>query len=233
MLAVPLGATEQHGPHLPLSVDTDIAVALCSGLARARADVVVAPALAYGASGEHADFPGTLSIGHAALEHLLVELGRSATRSVPHVLFVSGHGGNAVALRAATARLRGEGRSVGNFEPSWDGDPHAGRTETGLALALDATRVDLVAAEPGDTRPLVELLPLLRVHGVRSISPNGVLGDPRGASAAEGAALLERLVADLVAYVETWLSGPCPPVASGELAALATTSPDAPGLRVG
>ena len=64
LLVVPLGATEQHGPHLPLGTDTVIASALRGSR---RRDAVVAPALPYGSSGEHAGFPGTLSIGHAAL----------------------------------------------------------------------------------------------------------------------------------------------------------------------
>ena len=64
VLAVPVGSTEQHGPHLPLSTDTDIAVALCDRLAAARPDVLAAPPVGYGSSGEHAGFPGTLSIGH-------------------------------------------------------------------------------------------------------------------------------------------------------------------------
>src|SRR5207302_457628 len=74
---VPLGATEQHGPHLPFTVDTEIAVALCERLAGHR-DVVIAPAVPYGSSGEHSGFPGTLSIGQEATELLLVELVRSA-----------------------------------------------------------------------------------------------------------------------------------------------------------
>jgi mycofactocin precursor peptide peptidase len=53
VLAVPLGSTEQYGPHLPLSTDTEIAVALADALARARPVVVTAPAVPYGASGEH------------------------------------------------------------------------------------------------------------------------------------------------------------------------------------
>ena len=64
VLAVPLGSLEQHGPHLPLDTDTRIATAVAAGLATRRRDVTVAPALAYGASGEHADFPGTLLVGH-------------------------------------------------------------------------------------------------------------------------------------------------------------------------
>src|SRR5207244_10892531 len=85
ILAVPFGSTEQHGPHLPLSTDTDIAVALCERLALRR-DVVVAPPVAYGSSGEHAGFAGTVSIGQDALELLALELGRSASESFGHLL---------------------------------------------------------------------------------------------------------------------------------------------------
>src|SRR5439155_14833326 len=73
ILVVPLGSTEQHGPHLPLGTDSAVAVALAERLASARPDVVVAPALPYGSAGEHAAFPGTLSIGAAALELVVVE----------------------------------------------------------------------------------------------------------------------------------------------------------------
>ena len=204
LLAVPVGATEQHGPHLPLSTDTDLAVALCARLAAARPGVLAAPPVAYGASGEHQDFPGTLSIGSEAVELLLVELCRSATRTFSRVLLVSTHGGNAEAARRAERRLRAESRDVLAWLPSGEGDAHAGRAETSLELALAPDRVRPGRAAAGNTRPLTELMPELRRSGVRAVSPNGVLGDPAGASAAEGAALLGRLLAGLLAAVDAW-----------------------------
>ena len=81
------------------------------------------------------------------------------------------------------------------------GDAHAGRTETSLMLALDGAAVRMELAEPGCTEPVDRLLPRLRAEGVRPVSSNGVLGDPTGATAEEGRALLDALVADLVASV--------------------------------
>ncbi len=204
VLAVPIGSTEQHGPHLPLSTDTDIALALCAGLAARRSDVLVAPAVPYGSSGEHAGFPGTLSIGAAALELLIVELCRSATDSFDRIVLVNGHGGNVEPLRRAVELLRTESRDVRLFLPRYDGDPHAGRTETALQLALSPDRVRTERAEAGDTRPLPQILPLLRSGGVRAVSANGVLGDPAGATAAEGAALLTDLIDQLTDQTRLW-----------------------------
>jgi mycofactocin precursor peptide peptidase len=201
-LLVPLGATEQHGPHLPLGTDTTIAVALAEAAAARVPGAVVAPALPYGSSGEHQDFAGTLSIGAAATELVLVELARSATETFPSVVFVNAHGGNATPIRAAVARLRDEGRDVRAWSPAFGGDAHAGRTETSLMLALEAegtTAVRVGSAEAGNDAPLGELIERLRSDGVRAVSPNGVLGDPAGASAVEGRALLAAAVEDLVA----------------------------------
>ena len=202
VVAVPLGSVEQHGPHLPLDTDTRIATALVDALAAARPDVAGAPPVAYGASGEHAGFPGTLSIGTEALTAVLVELGRSAD-AFAGVVFVNGHGGNLEAVRRASALLVDEGRRVLAWAPSVpDGDAHAGRTETSLLLALDPGCVRLDRAEPGATAPLAELIGDLRSGGVAAVAPNGVLGDPTGASADEGAALLAAITADLLAAVD-------------------------------
>jgi creatinine amidohydrolase len=203
VLVVPLGATEQHGPHLPLATDTDIALALCERLA-ARREVVLAPAVPFGSSGEHAGFAGTLSIGQAALELLVVELVRSATDTFERVLLVNGHGGNSEPLQRAVATLRFEGRDVCLWAPRWEGEPHAGRPETAMQLALHPDRVAIGAAVVGDQRPMREVLPLLREGGIRAVSEVGVLGDPRGASAEEGEALLEALAADLVRTFDSW-----------------------------
>jgi creatinine amidohydrolase len=204
VLAVPLGSTEQHGPHLPLSTDTDIAVALCLRLAAARDDVLVAPPVAYGSSGEHAGFPGTLSIGQRALELLLLELGRSACDTFAHVLFVNAHGGNAEPVKRAVSRLQAESRDVHGHMPRWDGDPHAGRAETSMLLTLAPGRVHMDRAVPGNTRPLADILPVLRSNGVRAASDSGILGDPVGAVAHEGAELLDALATALIDDVASW-----------------------------
>ena len=190
VLAVPLGATEQRGPHLPLTTDTDIAVAVVERLAARRDDVLAAPAFPYGSSGEHAGFAGTLSIGAAATERVVVELGRSATDSFERVLLVSTHGGNHGALRRAARTLRAERRDVRVFTPAWEGDAHAGRVETSLMLAIRPEQVRLERAQAGNCTPLPQLIDRLRSDGVRAVSENGVLGDPADASASEGELLL-------------------------------------------
>ena len=208
LLVVPIGSTEQHGRHLPLSTDTDVAVALASGLADRRPEVVVAPALPYGSSGEHAGFAGTLSIGQQALELVLVELVRSATDSFRRVLLLSGHGGNAEPLRRAVALLRSESRDVRGWLPRWTGDAHAGVVETSMQLALNGSRVRMDRAEAGNVEPMAALLPAMRAGGVLAVSPNGVLGDPAGADARRGAEQLAELADSLAAFVSGWLDSP-------------------------
>lgn len=204
LLLVPVGSVEQHGPHLPLATDGMIANAVTRAAAE-RLDeegvsVLVAPSLNYGASGEHEGFPGTISIGHEALFLLLTELGRSAARWARGVIFVNGHGGNTATLTKVVDLLRYEGRAAAWTSTALpDADAHAGETETSLLrhLAPWAVRLDLMS--PGATEPLPALMPRLRAEGVRSVSPNGVLGDPTTSSVEHGRELFERLVRNLVA----------------------------------
>ena len=208
IIAVPIGSCEQHGPHLPLDTDTRIAMALAEGLASSfePGDVLIGPAVTASSSGEHAGFPGTLSVGADVVEHLIVELVRSADWS-GGVVLVNGHGGNALPVRHAASKLLGEGRRVLAWWPHIrDGDAHAGESETSMMLALAPTLVRMKRAEAGRPEPVADLLDELRAGGVRAVSPNGVLGDPRRATANHGKALITRLIIDLVAAVDEWRS---------------------------
>ena len=159
-----------------------------------------------GSTGSIARRPsGTVSIGTEALTGLLVEYGRSACRWAGRLLIVNGHGGNLEALRSAVPLLRSEGRDVAWFPCGIPGgDAHAGRTETSLMLHVEPEWVLGERAVPGETTPIADLLSRLRVEGVRGVSATGVLGDPAGASAEEGAALLAGLVDRLVAAARAW-----------------------------
>jgi mycofactocin system creatininase family protein len=205
LLVVPLGSVEQHGHHLPLGTDTSVACAVAGAAAGSLDGALLAPALAYGASGEHEGFPGTISIGTEALTGLLVEYGRSAGRWAGRVLVVNGHGGNLDALGAAVPLLRSEGRDVAWFPCGVPGgDAHAGRTETSLMLHVEPDEVRENRAVAGETAPIGALLPRLRAEGVRGVSPTGVLGDPAGATPVEGAALLADMAGRLVTAARAW-----------------------------
>lgn len=199
VVVLPTGSCEQHGPHLPFVTDAAVATVVARRtVARLRAagvHAVLAPTLPYGASGEHEHFPGTVDIGHDALHGVLVELGRSISRWADRLVFVNGHGGNAPTLVNAVGRLRHEGRDAAwvPCEIVW-GDAHAGRTETSLMAAIAPGLVRADRAEAGATEPVEVLMDALRAGGVIAVSPNGVLGDPAGASADEGEELLAGLV---------------------------------------
>lgn len=220
ILLVPLGSTEQHGPHLPLDTDTRIASAVARATSAEVGDPnLVAPAIPYGAAGEHQDFPGTVSIGTAALTTVLVEYGRSACDWAGRVVFVNGHGGNIDALRAAVVLLRDEGRDVAwcpcaaeNPGRSAGEDAHAGHIETSVLLHLSPSDVRMGARAVGNTEPLSLLMPRLRSGGVVAVSPLGVLGDPTTATPEDGARIFVGMVRRCSAAVRRWV-----PAADGML----------------
>lgn len=205
LVLIPLGSCEQHGPHLPLDVDTYVARAVSTRWAAQHEGAVLGPALEYGASGEHEGFPGTLSMGTDAMTEVLVELGRSASRWASRMLIVNGHGGNADALTAAGRRLRAEGRDAAWWSCSVaGGDAHAGRTETSLMLALRGDVVQRDQLAPGRLEPIATLLPTLRRDGLLGVTASGVLGDPTQATAEEGDRLISGLVGRLHDDVAAW-----------------------------
>ena len=209
ILLVPLGSLEQHGAHLPLDTDTRVAVAVAQALTAEHDDLVVAPPLHYGASGEHQGFAGTVSIGNEGLRLLIVELARSLGPEFRGLLLLSWHGGNVAALTEAVEQLAYEGHTVAAITPTVPpGDAHAGRTETSLMLALDPDAVRLDQAQAGNTRPIGELMPALQAGGLRAVTDTGVLGDPGEASAQEGERLFAELVASARDQLLRWMGGP-------------------------
>ena len=201
ILLLPLGSCEQHGPHLPLDTDTQIAQHLCVQAAQQDNRILIAPSLSITASGEHAGFPGTLSIGTDALTQVLIEIVRSADWC-NGVVFVNGHGGNADAVAAAARTLNSEHRNVAAWWPRIEhGDAHAGASETSIMLAINPELVNMAKAEAGSTTPISEISAQLRSGGVRAVSTNGVLGDPTTATSEHGHNLLSQLTHDLVTLI--------------------------------
>ena len=129
-------------------------------------------------------------------------------------MLVNGHGGNLDAVTAAAAIVAGEQRRMLPWWPSLPDDAglradlrsdvHAGHIETSVLLAIDP---GLVRADPTSIEPVVADaadLARIRARGVLSVSPSGVLGDARHASATAGAALVDAWVDDLVQAVRRW-----------------------------
>jgi creatinine amidohydrolase/Fe(II)-dependent formamide hydrolase-like protein/fructoselysine-6-P-deglycase FrlB-like protein len=220
---LPLGATEQHGPHLPFATDAWIADALAERFCRRVAEAVRLPALPIGCSSEHADFPGTLSLQPDTLTAVLRDtLSSLAGHGFETVFIFSAHGGNFAALRAALPVLEAAARparliaftdldrlvavwhqtgSTAGIDPPTAGH-HAGEFETSILLGLHPDSVRRDALAPGlvdiGADPQAIFYPSVRTH-----SPSGVVGDPRPASAVRA----ERYLAAWVDALVDWYRG--------------------------
>jgi mycofactocin precursor peptide peptidase len=212
VVVIPVGATEQHGPHLPTGTDTIIAEALALTLCEtlraevpeqhSEAPVLIGPTLHVSASGEHDGFPGTISLGTEVTTRAIVEIARSADWAAG-LLLVNGHGGNYQAVTAASELLTGEQRTLHAWWPRIPGgDLHAGHSETSVMLHLRPDLVQVTQAVPGPSPDLAAL----RLHGVKALSPSGVLGDPSAATANKGRAIFAALSDDLRLSAETWFA---------------------------
>jgi creatinine amidohydrolase len=205
MLLLPIGATEQHGPHLPVNTDTTIASAVCA-YASAKTHVPVLPAIAYGVSvGHTTKWPGTFSLDHetliATIRNLAIWTMKTGWK---RLLIVNAHFGNDASLRVAVDRVRTEflGQiqigvkhtyqltpEIWNYFISDADDLHANCAETDLMLHLapDTVRMDWVEDDPDRTNGLVFSYP------VSQTSLNGITGTPSLGSAERGAELFREM----------------------------------------
>lgn len=205
VLLLPLGAWEQHGPHLPLDTDTMIITRVVADVLRhtdlQSFNVMSAPAISITASDEHDGFPGTLSTGTQALKDSVVAICRSASWATG-VCIVNGHGGNADALAAITSALEYEKitHSVWSLPSYSGGDMHAGHTETSLLLhiAPNEVRTNVIARGAIQEAGLIDAM---RDGGVQAVSENGIIGDASTATASHGKAVLDLYTNSLRAHV--------------------------------
>lgn len=213
---LPVGAIEQHGPHLPCDTDSLIAQELCDAAAR-KAGCLSLPVLAYGCSFGHGEaWPGTVSLNPETLTRSVCELGNwLVATGFTRLLIVNGHFGNAAALKCAVdhLRLRHAGIIGIGIANTWeltpqvkqwflaDGDDiHANRAETSLVLHLAPKRVCRERVRDADDEDRTDGLVLTWL--VPQTSTNGVTGKPSLATAKEGKAWFTRMVDALARKAE-------------------------------
>jgi creatinine amidohydrolase len=241
VVLLPVGAVEDHGPHLPLSTDNIIVEAICLETARrAQGEALVMPSVAYGLDEHHMDFPGTVSIGIQTLISYVADVALSAARhGFTHILIVNGHGSNTSIVDLAARRVVTEtGVICGAMSPSAAIDPtlaepslsrmrrsgaggiaHAGEYETAMMLHLrpDLVQMDRAVREMGQ----LKLAFFSWDHATPSIlawqdwwsrmSESGVCGDPTVATAEFGQALFDTTVDNFVRFLREYRAIPIRP----------------------
>lgn len=226
---LPAASIEQHGPHLPTGTDTILGYALAREVARLLGNALVAPALRPGSSAHHMDFPGTLTLRFHTFVEVLRDLCHSLARcGFRHVVLFASHGGNQDLMAAYLPEIAREvasrcqvhlvGAGPGNEQEARlllemgisreKAGVHAGYSETSVMLAVRPDLVRMDRAEPGRDDPEFFAPENLKqsqlqsfIYGIRAQAANGVLGDPRGATAEAGRCLLEAKAARLAAEI--------------------------------
>jgi len=220
---LPVGAVEQHGPHLPLDTDAFDADYLARRVAAGCSEPkpLVLPLVPYGVSYHHADFRGTLSISNDTMSHLVYEIGMSAARNgIRKLVIINGHGGNSPALHFAAQMINRDAHiftCVDSGETSdtdiekiteTPNDVHAGEIETSTTLAV---RPHLVHMEEARTSVPNFSSRYLDFSSKRSVgwyahtdrlSDSGVMGDPKKATVEKGEKIWEVMIHNLVGLVE-------------------------------
>ena len=224
----PFGSFEQHGPHLPLTTDTDIVTAVARGIEKNRPNKIMClPTLWPGHSTHHLFFPGTLSVSQMPYIQMVIELCRSVLKMGAQKIFLlNGHGGNDVPLRAALRELKTEfpkaqfvfasywtlaSESIKKIRESGPGGlAHACEMETSIMLHLCPERVKQKLGKrdgPKHTDPYRKAdmqygRPVYFVNEFHEVTKTGTIGHPDLASAEKGKRFLDGIVKDVTAFVD-------------------------------
>ncbi len=220
-VVVAVGATEQHGPHLPLLVDAVRGDRLAEEVARRLDNAVVGPTIRVGCSEHHMAFPGTISLRRSTLEAICLDYCVSLSRhGFTRVCLIPSHGGNFAPLAGilddlnravAPACTVAAYTDLQGFLEVWreavEAEVGLGRLVGGHADIAESSEMLVIRPElvrsgraaEGWVGPIdEELLERMFKDGFRSVTPNGVLGDARGMSVAIGARCIEK-TADVMA----------------------------------
>jgi creatinine amidohydrolase/Fe(II)-dependent formamide hydrolase-like protein len=219
---ITIGATEQHGPHLPLMTDALLAESVGEAVARRIGRAVLAPPIHVGCSRHHIAYAGTITLRPETLQALLVDYVDSlAAHDFRTIVLIPTHGGNFVPVAAIADVLRtnhpdlqiiaytdlnrmmavmyGASAEFGVDAAASGG--HAGECEASIMLALRPDLVHMDRAVCGFLEITEETPRLLWEKGIQAIDKNGVMGDPRTAAGNRGGVYLERLVTDIAVFV--------------------------------
>jgi creatinine amidohydrolase len=220
---ITIGSTEQHGLHLPLGTDAIWGEVLGDRVARALGNALLTPGLRIGCSEHHMDFPGSLTLGRETFIQVVADLCRSlAHHGFGCIVLLPTHGGNFAPLAKAVEAIRpelpevkiiaftdltafmGEIFRVGKARkvmPEQAG-AHSGEFETSLMLAVRPELVAMEVAQPGYVGDQLSIAPVVFEKGFRAVTDNGVLGDPRDASAANGETYLAAMTDLIVRFIK-------------------------------
>ncbi len=226
---LPVGAIEQHGPHLPLDTDSFDADYLARAVAQNCSDPkpIVLPLIPYGVSYHHDEFSGTISVGNETLSRFVYDVGISAAHNgIKKLLILNGHGGNGPTLNFAAQMINRDAHifvAVDSGETSdvdieamaeTPNDVHAGEIETSTALAIRPELVKMEQAAADVPRFSIRYLNFSSTRGIswyaytHRISNNGVMGDPTKATIEKGQKMWEVMIHNLVELVESLKSMP-------------------------
>ena len=218
-VVVPFGSTEQHGRHMPLGTDAVLGDEIGWGLAE-RLGAFLAPTMRFGCSAHHLAFTGTISLGKETFVRIVADVAASLSgHGFRRIVLLPTHGGNFKPLAEAVAKIEtAEGvriLALTDFEgfvnaalessrafgvDAAKSGAHSGEWETSLMLALRPEQVKMDRAAEGFVGELSEIMAKV-FDGIQNLDQNGVLGDPRPATAGAG----EKYLEDIIEFLYRWV----------------------------